>query len=117
MIFRLLAVTLLDLPEAVIVPGQNMIRVRFERALIPGLGELVVAKLAIGIADQVGDVGVVVLAERLELFDRRSVVVTVVDGRIGRAIALNESGITEEGLLRRLLAPVGGRSVLRRLRL
>ncbi len=69
MIFRLLAVALLDLPEAVIVPGQDVVRIGLERVLVPDLRELVVAELAIGIADQVGDIGIVVMAERLELFE------------------------------------------------
>ena len=37
MIHRLIAVALLDLPKAVIVPGQDMVWIRFERAFIPNL--------------------------------------------------------------------------------
>lgn len=69
MILRLIAVALLDLPEAVILPGQHVVRVGFQRALVPDLRELVVAGLAIGIADQVGDAGEVVVAERFQLLD------------------------------------------------
>src|SRR5262249_51836093 len=46
-IFGLVAVALLDLPETVIVPSQDMVRIGFQRTLIPDLGELVVAELAV----------------------------------------------------------------------
>ena len=72
-----------------------MVRVGFQRALVPDLREPVVAELAIGVADQVGDVGVVVVAERLELLDRGGIIVAVVDRRIGRAIALAKGGIVD----------------------
>src|SRR5271169_5264830 len=83
MILSLLAVALLDLPKTVILPGQYMVRIGLQRALVPDLAEPVVAELAIGIADQIGDVGVIVMAERLELFDRGTIVVAVIDRRIG----------------------------------
>src|SRR6516225_12259602 len=50
MVLRLFTVTLLDLPKTVIVPGQDMVRIGFERALIPNLRKFIVAELAIGIA-------------------------------------------------------------------
>src|ERR1700722_12720501 len=65
MIFRLLAVALLDLPQTVIVPGQHVVRIGFQRPLVPDLRELVVAELAVGIADQIGHVRMIVMAERL----------------------------------------------------
>ena len=114
MIFGLLAVALLDLPEPVIIPGQDVVRVGFERTLVPDLREPVVTELAVGIADQVGDIGVVVMAERLELIDRRRVIVAVIDRRIGRMISLNEGGIGQEGLLGRLLGPVSRRAAVGR---
>ena len=86
------AVALFDLPQAVILPGQHMVRVGFQRALVPDLREPVVAELAIGIADQIGDVGMVVMAERLELPDGRGIIVAVVDRRIGRAVAAGKPG-------------------------
>src|SRR5580698_3633954 len=64
------AIALFELPQAVILPGADMIRVRLQRALVPDLRDLVVAELAIGIADQIGDVGDVVMAQRLQLRDR-----------------------------------------------
>src|ERR1700743_2095623 len=64
--FCLVAVALLDLPEAVIVPRQDMVRIELQRTLIPDLRELMVAKLAVGIANEVGDVRVIVVAERPE---------------------------------------------------
>ena len=71
MILRLIAVTLLDLPQPVILPGLDVVGICFQRALVPDLAELVVAELAVGVADQIGDVGAVVVAERLQLLDRR----------------------------------------------
>jgi len=71
--------------------------------------ELVVAEFAIGIADQVGDVRVIVLAERLQLLDGVSIILAIVDRRIGRAVTLSKSGIVEAGLFVGLLfALVGG---------
>src|SRR5712664_4996741 len=64
MIFRLLAVALLDLPQTVVLPGQHMVRIGFQRPLIPDLRELVVAEFAIGITDQIGHVRMIVMAER-----------------------------------------------------
>src|SRR6266540_3820094 len=56
-ILRLDAVALFDLPQAVILPGLDVVRIGLERALVPDLRDLVVAELAIGVADQVGDGG------------------------------------------------------------
>src|SRR5882757_2141541 len=95
MILRLVAIALLDLPQAVILPGLDVVRIGLERALVPDLRHLVVAELAIGVADQVGDGGAVVTVERLQLCDRRSVVVAVVDRGIGGAIAVGESGLLD----------------------
>src|SRR5258708_37720467 len=113
MILRLIPVALLNLPQTVILPGQHMVRIGFQRALVPHLRELVVAEFAIGIADQIGDIGVVVMAERLQLLDRVriivAIIVAIVDRRIGRAVAFGKSGILEQGLLVGLLLdPVGG---------
>src|SRR6185312_3719540 len=66
----LLAVALFELPQAVILPGPHMVRIGLQRALVPDLRDLVVAELAIGVTQQIGDVGAVVLTERLELPDR-----------------------------------------------
>src|SRR3981189_148933 len=94
-ILRLVAVALFDLPQAVILPGLDVVGIGLERALVPDLRHLVVADLAVGVADQVGDGGAVVTAERLELRDRRGVVVAVIDGGIGGAIAVCESGLLD----------------------
>ena len=107
MLLRLIAITLLDLPKAVIVPGQDMVRIRLERALVPNLRELVVAELAIGIADQVRHIRVIVVAKRLELVDRRGIVVAVIDRLIGCAIAPNEGRVAEEGLFVGFLGAMG----------
>src|SRR3954468_17393805 len=55
---------LLDLPQTVVLPGQHMVRIGFQRPLIPDLRELVVAEFAIGITDQIGHVRMIVMAER-----------------------------------------------------
>src|SRR4030088_670248 len=103
MILRLIAVALLDLPQTVILPGQHMVRIRLQRALVPDLRELVVAELAIGIADQIGDIRVIVVAERLELIDPSVIIVAVVDRRIGCAVTAGKAGIVNAGLLAALL--------------
>jgi hypothetical protein len=98
MILRLVAVAPLDLPQAVILPGQHMVRICFQGALVPDLRKLVVAELAIGIADQIGHIRFVV-AERLQLLNRRGVVIAVVDRRISCAVPMSEGGVVEKGLL------------------
>src|SRR6476660_5782757 len=98
-ILRLIAVALLDLPQAVILPGQHVVRVGLERTLIPGLRQLVVAELAVGVADQIGHVRMVVITERLQLIDGVGIFVAVIDRRIGGAIALRKSRIDDTGLL------------------
>ena len=111
MILRLIAVALFDLPQAVMLPGLDVVRIGLERALVPDLRDLVVAELAIGVADQVGDGGLVVTAERLELRDRRSVVVALVDRGIGSAIAVGECGLLDAGGLRFFFFGGGGGSL------
>src|SRR6202165_1331127 len=49
-ILRRIAVALLDLPQPVILPGLDVVRVGLQRALVPDLRNLVVAELAIGVA-------------------------------------------------------------------
>lgn len=45
-VLRLFAVALFDLPQAVILPGADVVRIRLQCALIPDAGKLVVAELA-----------------------------------------------------------------------
>lgn len=108
-------VALFDLPHAVILPGLDVVRVGLQRALVPDLRQLVVAELAIGVSDQVGDIGAIVLSQRLQLVDGRRIVVALVDRRIGGPVSLQERGIVEArtlvgllALLRRLGFGVGG---------
>src|ERR1700722_17428949 len=105
MILRLIAVALLNLPQTVILPRQHMVRIGLQRTLVPNLRELVIAEFAIGIADQVGDVRVIVVAKRLKLLDRRIIVVAVIDRRIGGAIVPHKRGIVEQRLFAGLLLP------------
>src|ERR1019366_852704 len=78
-ILRLVAVALLDLPQPVILPGLDVVRVGLQGALVPDLRNLVVAELAIGVADQIGDGGDVVVTEHLKMRDGGSKVVAVID--------------------------------------
>src|ERR1051325_7316267 len=65
-------------------------KIWYERALVPDLGILVAAELAAGIADQVGDIRVVIVAERFELVDAGRVVVLLVDHRVRGLVAVDE---------------------------
>jgi hypothetical protein len=86
-----------------------MVRVILERALVPGLRKLVVAELAIGVADQICDIGAVVMAEHLELLDGGSKVVPLVDRGVGGAIARRETLLLDgRCLLALLLGALGG---------
>jgi hypothetical protein len=114
MILRLLAVALLDLPQTVIILGQHMVRIRFQCPLVPDLRELVVAELTIGVADQVGHLRVIVVAERLKLLDRGSIVVAIIDRRIGRAKPLSKSGIVDAAAPRRRVRSSQDRTSSRR---
>lgn len=58
---RLVAVALLNLPEAAILTRQY----GFQPELVPALRELGIAELAMGIADQIAHVRVIVVAKRL----------------------------------------------------
>jgi len=94
-ILRLFTIALFQLPQPVILPGLNVVRVGLERALVPDLRELVVPELAVGIADQIGDRSVFVVAERLQLVDRRGIVMMIVDRGVSGVIARHETGIIE----------------------
>src|SRR5206468_1129614 len=83
-------IALLGVPHAVIRPCDGVRRIGGERPLVPDLGVLVAAELAAGVADQVGDIGVVVVAERLQLVDGGDVFVTLVDHRVRRLVAVDE---------------------------
>src|SRR5882762_1341664 len=116
-IFRLLAVALFELPQPVILPGPHVARVILQRLLIVRLRKLVIAELAVGVADQVGDVGDVFAVERLQLLDRRGVVVAVVDRGVGGAITLEEFRVVDARALVALLLVFGiGRRRRRRRR-
>src|ERR1700688_2215525 len=86
-----------------------MVRIGLQRVLVPGLRELVVAEFAVGIADQIGDVRMIVPAERLQLLDGGGIIVAVIDRRIGSVVTLRKGGGVEAGLLLGLLfARMGG---------
>src|ERR1700733_11616582 len=90
-----------------------MVRIGLERTLVIGLRHLVVAELAIGVADQVGNVGDVVVTQRLQLRDRGCIIMTIVDRGVGRTITFEELRIVDARalvvLLFLVLARVGRR--------
>src|SRR5262245_36564735 len=88
-VFGLEAVALLGVPHAVIGPGARMPRVGGERLFVPDLGVAIAAKLAAGIADIVGNVRMLVVAERAER-DCRGLVLVALDQAIGVTVALAE---------------------------
>src|ERR1700733_15509430 len=106
-IFRLFAVALFELPQAVVLPGPHVVGVGSERALIPDLRKLVVAELAIGIADQVGDVGAIVLSQRFQLIDSGGVIVLVVDRGVSGVVAGQEFRVVDARALVALLLALG----------
>src|SRR5215468_10523539 len=109
MILRLLAIALFELPQAVILPCPHMVGIGLERALVPDLRQFVVAELAVGIADQICDIGAFVMAERLQLLDRACKILPVVDRGIGGAIAGEETRFLDErGFLALLLGVLAG---------
>src|SRR5208282_6401428 len=83
-------VALLGMPHAVVGPGHGMVRIGGERALVPGLGVVIAAELAAGVADQGGDVGVVVVAERPQGGDACDIIALVVNQRVGAVVARQE---------------------------
>src|ERR1700753_3734318 len=94
-ILRLFTVALFELPQTVILPGLDVVRIGLERALVPDLRELVVAELAVGVGDQVGAGGGVLAAERLQWLDGGGVVVVIVDRGVSGVIARHETGVVE----------------------
>src|SRR5258706_2641951 len=97
-ILRLIAVALLDLPQTIILPGLDVVRAGLQRALVPDLRDLVVTELAIGVANQIGDRGDVVVTERLQLPDGGGIVVAVIDRGVGCAITFGECRILDAGV-------------------
>src|SRR5262249_48363659 len=90
MFFGFRAVALFELPHAVILPGAGVIRIGGERLLVPDLGVFGAAELARGEADQIGDVRMLVMAKRLQRNDAASIILRVIDQRIGFLVAVEE---------------------------
>src|SRR5205807_1466700 len=86
---RLEQVALLDMPHAVVLPGANVLGIDGERLFVPDAGKLVVAELAVGIADIVGDLGALRPIERLERRDALFIL-SVEDERPGGMVAVDE---------------------------
>src|ERR1700730_9721793 len=83
-------VALLGLPHAVIGPGQRVVGIGGERLVVPIFGVVVAAELAAGVADQGGDIDVVVIAHGAQHRDAAGIVALVVDQRIGLVPVVEE---------------------------
>jgi hypothetical protein len=83
-------VALLRLPHPVVRPGHSMIGIGGERAFVPHFGVVIAPELAARVADQVRNVGIVVMIEGLQRGDRRFVVAFLVNKRIGRLVSRDE---------------------------
>src|SRR5580692_8118923 len=90
-------VALLGLPHAVIGPGQRVVRIGGERLVVPIFGVVVAAELTAGVADQGGDIDIVVIAHGAQHRDAADIVAVVVDQRIG-AVPVIEEFIGRTGL-------------------
>jgi ferredoxin len=88
-VFGLQPVALFHVPHAVIGPGAHVVGIGGERLVVPFLRLVVVAELAVGIADVIGDVGVLVLAKRMHGGDA-AFVVAGQDLGAGGAVAAQE---------------------------
>src|SRR5262245_49901284 len=98
------------MPHSVILPGAGVVRVGGERLLVPKLRILGAAKLAARKADQVGDVGMVVAAERAQRDDRARIILPPVDQVVGVPVAVEEQLLRL--FLRRFLLAFGCRFLL-----
>src|SRR3984885_6619983 len=111
-------VALLGLPHAVIGPGQSVVRIGGERLVVPIFGVVVAAELAAGVADQRGDIDIVVIAHGAQRRDAADIVALVVDQRVGLVPVIEEfigrAGLWLLGLL--LGGGAGRLRVLRRRR-
>src|SRR5579864_9441937 len=91
-------VALLGLPHAVIGPGQRVVRIGGERLVVPIFGVVVAAELAAGVADQRGDIDVVIIAHGAQRRDAAYIVALVVDQRVG-LVPVVEEFLGRAGLL------------------
>src|SRR5580693_2954716 len=107
-------VALLGLPHAVIGPGQRVVGIGGERLVVPIFGVIVAAELAAGVADQGGDIDVVVIAHGAQHRDAADIVALVVDQRISLVPVIEEAALWLLGLL--LGRGAGRLRVLRRRR-
>src|SRR5262249_40639120 len=84
---RLEEIALLGVPHAVVGPGAHVVGIGRERLLVPVLGIVVAAELAAGIADEVRDLRIVVVADGVHGGDAALVLATQ-DQRPGVLILL-----------------------------
>src|SRR6202035_831015 len=83
-------VALLGLPHAVIGPGQRVVRIGGERLVVPIFGVVVAAEFSAGVADQGGDIDIVVIAHGAQRGDAAGIVAVVVDQRVGLVPVVEE---------------------------
>src|SRR5258706_7942794 len=81
---------LFDLPQTVILPGLDVVRVGLQRAFIPDLRDLVVAELAIGERNNTRLSSTHCTTSYVVFLFHGDIVVAVVDRGIGRAITPGE---------------------------
>src|SRR6516165_5276864 len=86
-LYRLEPVTLLHLPHAVIGPCTDMVGIRGQGLFVPDLRIVVIAKLAVGVAYVVGDVGMLVMPQRMHGRDATGVIAVENHGSSGAVVA------------------------------
>ena len=79
-----------------------MVGIHGERFVVPVFGIVVAAELAAGIADERGDIGMVILAERAQRRDPVNVIGLVVNERVGRVVVFEEVLLDRAVLVTRL---------------
>ena len=67
-----------------------MVGIGGERVLVPVFGVVVAAELAAGVADERGDVGMFVMADRVQRRDAAFVIAAVIDQGVGGMVAGEE---------------------------
>src|SRR5689334_17202522 len=113
---RFQAVALLHLPHAVIGPGAHVVGIGGERLLVPDFRVFILAELAVGVADVIGDIGMLVVADGVHGGDAALIVADENHFARGAIVAqklcggLRGGGLLDHaGFLFLLLAAVVGR--------
>src|SRR5580704_16024226 len=83
-------VALFGIPHAVIGPGQRVVGIGGERAVVPEFGVVIAAEFAARIADQRRHIRIVVVAHGAQHSDAAGIIALVVDQRVSLVPALVE---------------------------